>query len=420
MRGKIILDTRQGQFRKDGFPVVCVISGGGKRKTFSLGFSFFEKDWNIDKQEPKSDKKTIMLIRKKKALLDDLLFRSLDDTTITIESIAEELKPRKKQKINQYVSFYEFADVLIAELKQGIDEKGFTKLGNAKVYQTAVNELKKYRVKVSFTDFNYSFFIDFIKHRKAKGNKKSTINNYLRTYRAVYNEAVRRGFVKDTKPFKDVFKSVTVRQNRTLKRNISKSSVKILEEMKGLVVGQQMAVDLWLLQFYFGGQDFKDLYYLENSQLNRGRVYFVRGKLDETGYQFDLKVYQKAQKIIDKYNTEERFVFPGKKDYNGYKNLLRRVQKNLVKVQSDYNEEQEKLPKEKKNLLEVLPLGGNLSPKVSRHTFATIGSRMFVEPDLLRALMGHERNEIDTIYKDVYPEELRDQWHWKIIETDSV
>lgn len=420
MRAKIILDVRTAQKRKNGFPVKCVITGSGKRRLVSLGINFEMSEWDENKQEPKKDKRSILLIRKKKAILEELIFKSLDDASVTIDVIARKMKPQSSVASKKTSSFYEFADCLIAELQKGVDEKGFTKLGNAKIYQTAINQLKKYRVSVLFSDFNYSFFIDFIKQQKLKGNKKTTINNYLRTYRAIYNEAVRRELTEDKKPFKDVFKSVATRQNRTKKRNISRTSVKILENLKGLAHGQQMAVDFWLLQFYFGGQDFKDLYYLENIQLNRGRVYFVRGKLDETGYQFDLKVFEKAQKIIDKYNTNERFVFPGRKDYQGYLNLLRRMQRNLIIVQKKYNETQEKLEESKRKKIEVLPLGGNLTPKVSRHTFSTLATRMFIEPDLIRALMGHERNEIDTIYKDVYPEEIRDEWHWKIIETESV
>ncbi|PKH50781.1 hypothetical protein CXF68_08820 [Tenacibaculum sp. Bg11-29] len=57
--------------------------------------------------------------------------------------------------------------------------------------------------------------------------------------------------------------------------------------------------------------------------------------------------------------------------------------------------------------------------KVARHTFGTIGSRLFVEPDVLRALMGNERDDVDIIYKDVYPEALRDEWHLKIIANNK-
>jgi hypothetical protein len=66
--------------------------------------------------------------------------------------------------------------------------------------------------------------------------------------------------------------------------------------------------------------------------------------------------------------------------------------------------------------IEVMPTGGNLSVKVARHSFATIGKRLGIEEDILRELMGHERNDVDNYYKDRYPMKVRDEALWKIID----
>ena len=129
----------------------------------------------------------------------------------------------------------------------------------------------------------------------------------------------------------------------------------------------------------------------------------MRGKLAGTGYEFDLKIVEKAQIIIDKYKVKGKYVFPWRKDFEGYRSFRNNLRRSL-----DFVQEQEKI--------EVLPLGGFIRIKVARHTFATIGKQLFVETDLLRELMGHERNDVDTIYKDKYPEDVRDAAHLKIIE----
>lgn len=54
-----------------------------------------------------------------------------------------------------------------------------------------------------------------------------------------------------------------------------------------------------------------------------------------------------------------------------------------------------------------------------RHTFATLGKFKRIEEDLLRELMGHERNDIDTVYKDKYPEAQMDAAQVKIINEGS-
>ncbi|WP_271407155.1 phage integrase SAM-like domain-containing protein [Tenacibaculum soleae] len=419
MKGRLFLDTRISQKRKKGYPLQVSLSKGN-RITFSLGLFFELEDWNSEKEEPLTDRRSILFVRKKKVLLDDLLFNAITDKSITLDYV-KKIMLGKVSEAGTNQTFFDFADILINEMRQIKDEKGFFKLGNAKITTTAVNQLKLYDSKLLLKDIDYNSLNGF-KNWQLKRNKKTTTNTYLRKYRAIYNEAVRRKLVKDTAPFKDIFKNISIKQNRTKKRNISKCAISILESLKGLAPGQQLAIDLWLLQFYFGGQDLKDIYYLENSQMSEGRIYFTRGKLDDNGYEFDLKITSKAQLIIDKYIEKGRFMFPWRKDHDGYRNFIRRVQKNLITIQNNYNEHISKISqqtKEQYHLLNVQPMGGNLTTKVARHTFGTIGSRLFIEPDVLRALMGHERDDVDTIYKDVYPEALRDECHLKIISIDK-
>ena len=51
-----------------------------------------------------------------------------------------------------------------------------------------------------------------------------------------------------------------------------------------------------------------------------------------------------------------------------------------------------------------------------RHSFRTIAKFLFIDVDIVRELMGHERKDIDTIYADKYSEKTRDEAHFKIIE----
>ena len=423
MEGKIYLDIREGQKRKSGYPVICDLHAG-KRLQFTLKMNFQKEDWDFDQELPKNDKRKQLILKKKKGVLADLITRSLDDKNISLSYIREALTS-KNDLSSSSTSFYEFVELLIEKQEKVLDEYGIQKKGNALVYKNASKQLAKFKPKLNIGEINYTLLDDFKQHQLELGNKKNTIHSYLRTFRAIYNEAVRRNIVNDTKPFKDIFKGVTLKKNRTKKRHLSKESLFILENLEDLAEGQRLAVDFFLLQFYFGGQDFKDIYYLKKNQISGNRIYFTRGKLDENGYEFDLAIPSKARIIIDKYKTSEKgqFLFPFRKDYAGYKTFIRRVQKNLQIVQNNYNDHIQRILEftgETFRKLVVEPHDTPISTKVSRHTFGTIGSRLFVEPDLLRALMGHERDDVDTIYKDVFPESVRDKSHFEIINTTEV
>ncbi|WP_271766800.1 site-specific integrase [Aquimarina algiphila] len=53
--------------------------------------------------------------------------------------------------------------------------------------------------------------------------------------------------------------------------------------------------------------------------------------------------------------------------------------------------------------IEVLPIQHKFSTKHIRHTFATLAKFKGIDPDIIHELMGHEKNDIDTVYKDRYP-----------------
>lgn len=394
MNGKIRLDTRKSEKRKEGFPVCVFLHHKGKQKKVNLGIYFELKDWDLEKQMPIKNPAMQLFIRKKQLLLDEIVFTYKTTRKASLEAVKNILLGASENFSN--ISFYQFYD----DYLQGLKNKG--KISTHNIYKTALDQLKKYRSNLEFQDIDYSLLNGFKDWRIKLGNSKNTIHTYLRKYRAVYNEAVKRNFIKDEKPFTEVFKGITVKSNRTKKKNLTKDAIIKLETAQNLNFADQRTVDLFLLLFYFGGQDLKDMYYLERKNIANNRVYFMRGKLDDAGYQFDLKIVQKAQIIIDKYQVKGKYVFPWRKDFAGYKTFRDNFRRSLLKVQENLE-------------IKVQPLGGNIGIKVARHTFATFGKNLFIETDLLRELMGHERNDVDTIYKDKYPEKIRDAAHFKVI-----
>jgi len=393
MNGKIRLDTRKGEERKNGFPVCVFLHHKGKQKKVNLGIYFELKDWDLKNQIPKRNPKLNLFLRKKQLLLDELIFEYKTTRKADLEGAKKILLGGIG--VNS-ISFYEFYEMYLQELQKK------NKISTYNIYKTALDQLKKYRVELNFDDLDYNLLNGFKDWRIQLNNSKNTIHTYLRKYRAVYNEAVKRGVIEDKKPFADAFVGVTVKSNRTKKKNINKQDILKMENAENLTFADQRTIDLFLLLFYFGGQDLKDLYYLERKKIANNRIYFTRGKLDETGYEFDLKIVPKAQKIIDKYQVKGKYLFKWRKDYAGYKTFRDNFRRSLLRVQKDLE-------------INVQPLGGNLGIKVARHTFATFGKNLFIDTDLLRELMGHERNDVDTIYKDKYPEKVRDLAHEKII-----
>jgi len=379
---------------KKGFPVVVNLYHKGKQKRITLSLFSKPEHWDFEKQAP-------LVLHPDY----DYIFPEVIDLKFKIKEL-ERQKEMDFTKIEKYLKgdynraknsitddFYKFSDMLIDEKKKNGN------MSNAKVYNTAKIQLMKYEPNLNFDDFDYNLLIGFVNDKKRDNVKSTTIHNYLRTLRAIYNQAVLRDVTEDKKPFTGVFKGLKVRSHQMRKKYLVLDDIIKMEEASftGLM---DYVRDLFLLQFYLGGQDLIDVYNLKRTDVENDRVFFKRSKV-VNGYQFDLRATKKVKAILKKYKQPDD-LFPGRKDFTGYETFRGRYGRYLIDMQNRLE-------------IKVQPLGGNLGIKVARHTFANIGKRLGIEEDMLRELMGHERDDIDNFYKDRYPEEERDLAQLKII-----
>lgn len=381
--------------RKNGFPIICSVVNDGKRRRITFGFYSAREHWDFERNEPNEHHPDQDLLNYELSIIKSRIFGAIRMKLTDVVQVVQFIKQVEQNEQNEQnehrvvlvPSFYSFAETLIQE------KEDTGNLSNAKIYSTAIAQLKKFIFELKFDEIKYSLLIQFVNKKKMDKLKPSSIHNYLRTLRAIYNEGVRRGITEDHKPFEGVFKGLKVRAHQMKKKSLDIEGIRKLEnaELSGRFV---MARDLFLLQFYLGGQDLVDIYYLKKNAIQGGRVYFKRTKVG-TGYQFDVKLIDQAKTIIEKYESDDEFVFPGRHDFKGYETFRRWFGKYLILIQE-------------REQIVVQPMGGNLGIKVARHTFANIGKRSGIDSDILRELMGHERDDVDNFYKDKFPENVRD------------
>ena len=390
---KLRLDS-SGKLYKKGYAIYVDVYISGKRKRIYSGYFSRMNDWDKNRMVPLPSHPDYELLFPEIVKYKQMI-KELNVKRSSFEDAIEKLTIKKEKM----VSFSDFSFLLIDEKKQ------IGKRSNAKIYANVIKQFENFlNKKIEIDDINYNL-LNAWKYYLLRKVKPVTVHNYLRTVRAIYNEAVRRGIVDgEVYNFKGLFDGLSIRSSMNRKKYIDKIDILKLEliELSGVV---DYVRDLFLMQFYLGGQDLIDVYYLKKSNINNGRVYIERKKLAGKGYVFDLKIFEKMQKIIDKYTGNE-FLFPGRKDAIGYETFRRRYGRYLINLQNKLE-------------INVIPSGGNMGIKVTRHTFANIGKKLIIDTDMLRELMGHERNDVDNFYKDRFPEKMRDDAHWKIIDTTN-
>jgi len=387
----------------EGYPLLVEIAHQNKRKTKTLGMCkekhFIVDGKTISEKHPDYDILAPILMNIKIKARKIILNQCKDVNQAFDELFAIDFSQ---------IGYIDYAKKLVEEMKdlaakmKNSDAKGSNKiLGNVKVYENVIAQFENFARSVSLQNLNYETLISFKNYNLSIGNSKSTIHLYLRTLRAIYNKGILMHRLSDQKPFNRVFDGLKTKSYDSRKKYLDRESISKLEALN-MLTAKQKYVDLFLLQFYFGGCDLTDVYYLKERQVRKGRVVFERTKTS-TGTRIDLKVHPLAQKIIDKYRVGgTEWLFPWEKERKSYETFRRSYQRALQTVQE--NEQ-----------IEVLPDGGNIAVKVARHSFGNRAKKLMIESDITRELMGHERDEVDNFYKDKYPEKVRDLALFEII-----
>ncbi|MBW3518318.1 tyrosine-type recombinase/integrase [Flavobacterium sp. NKUCC04_CG] len=307
--------------------------------------------------------------------------------------------------IKEYGNFYvkELRDLATKHEKKGMLVERNRKNGSALAYENAVNQFCYAFPKTTLDSLDYNTLMKFRTLQEAKGNSKSTIALYFRMLRALYNKGLKIYKITDNRPFNGVFDGLRVSATASKKKYLKRKGIRALEEMQHHSESTKKYTDLFLLQFYFGGCDLTDIYFMRKNQLVKGRVYFERGKTTSNTL-IDLKIHPKAQEIINRWSDtkNDTYIFPWRKDQKGYQTFRNRYQKFLIKAQ------------ERAEIF-VHPTGGNIGVKVARHTFGNLGKKLRIDNDILRELMGHEREDIDQYYKDKFSKKVRDKALFEII-----
>lgn len=387
----------------DGYPLVIKIIHQNKRKSKHICFCkekhFVDAGEMISEKHPDFDI-LAPLIMNLKLRARQLVLNGENDVEKAFRLLFAD--------DNEKLMFLVYAEKLISDMKAVAVQLGKSnelqsqnkQLGNLRVYENVVSQFRDFGRNVALAELDYDVLIRFRNYQTGIGNSKSTVHLYLRTLRSIYNKGIAVHKLENQMPFAGVFDGLKQRSFNNKKKYLDKDLIRKLE-LLDLQSAKQKYVDLFLLQFYFGGCDLVDLYYLRKKQLRRGRVIFERTKTN-TGTRIDLKIHPKAEILLKKHDVPGDWVFPWDKTKESYENFRRTYQRGLIYVQSN-------------NDIEVLPDGGNLGVKVARHTFANIAKGLMIEPDVIRELMGHERDDVDNYYKDKYPEMIRDNALFEII-----
>lgn len=272
------------------------------------------------------------------------------------------------------------------------------KIGMAAAYKSTRSSLAKFinhsDVRMSEVDLGFvRRYEDFL---CSNGVAANTISYYLRNLRSLYNQAIVDGY----RPHGEYpFANAQTRPAKTLKRALSRNDMRALADLQLESEPElEFARDLYLFSFYAQGMAFVDVVLLKKVNIYNGVLTYSRHKSKQL---IRVAITPQLQSLIDKYKTENEYVFPIITDdyssgYKQYRLALGRINRHLKKIAVMVNI---KVP---------------LTTYTARHTWATLARDCGAPVSVISAGLGHTSEEMTRIYLKEFDVSLLDEINSKV------
>lgn len=410
MKASVIL-YKQKTLSNGEHPLMLVLRDRDRIKRLSLHVSLPEDRWNFKKNafrpypiHENMSEEQIGEINAKNAEITKLIkdteaeyaekIRKLliRKKKVSLDTLAEKTKPAQKD----YTVLAYFKKIYEAHKDQG-------KMGNYKIYKHVCNVLEKFTNKkdLDFAELSVKFLKDFerylLKDHTDQQKRAGTISVYMRTIRALYNQAIGEGIAHaNDYPFSQHAKD---KKYRIPKGNNDKRALQS-EEIKSLL-SQDIESDTYrytLFMYHALGINFIDMAFLKWTDISKDNILtYTRKKLEHHGGnvgKVEIPMNDQALAILRHYKPltgidRSNYIFP-----------ILNKREHLTPAQQDYRIRKvlKKFNKDLKTIAEKAEIKSNLTTYVLRHSVFTELIRKGLHLNIVKALAGHEKISTTMLY----------------------
>lgn len=406
MNTNIVLSLDLRKPKKDlTCPVLLRVVHLGQTAGIRTGIYVQEKDWDFEERKVKSSYRGTESVSRlnnrlhklKTAAMDYVI--KLDEQKRLNALTVKELKDILEKKPQKH-SFYSYTEELIKEMKEAHH------IGNSKVYEGTLGAVKRFmeEKELSFLNITPVWLKKFENHfLKKPGNTVNGLAVYMRTIRAIYNQAIKARLVdKELYPFSEY----TIQKERTKKRAIPAEFLRRIQ-MIYIPVGHRLfnARNYFLTSYMLRGMNFTDIALLKVGNIQDGRILYDRAK---TGASFNVKIPEDLKPILEHYTkgkTADQYVFP----------IV--IHTEQEKIHNSISWARKRFNKRLKELAKECSIETNLTSYVARHSFATRAKNLGIPIANIAEMLGHSETRTTEIYLDSLPSDMLDEMHEKVLRS---
>lgn len=368
------------------YPIYLRITKERKSIFFRTPYTSLEKEW--DSKQGKFNKHAMNFLNKNR-----LLLKFIDQATNVVTDLQQErgyytlFDIEKALRIGSNPmsgSIFVFWDEIISEMEKA------GRTGNARINRDTSKSFRKYnKNKVLYFDMVTPVYLEkYEAYLRSRNGTDGGISVQMRTFRALFNTAIKRGLIKqDIYPFK-IYK-ISKLKGKGLKKALSLDDVhKIIKLDLSSHPRLINARNYFVFSFYTRGMNFADMMKLQWKNVIDDKIYYTRSK---TRTNFQIKILPPVQEILNYYRnmiSNTSYVFP----------ILLRDEMTPAQLE---NRKKKTLKQYNKDLKEVAALCGinkSVSSYVARHSYANSLKQKGISTDIISESMGHQNIAITQAY----------------------
>jgi len=424
--GAIVLDERRAKKNTNDtllYPVKARLTYLRKRIYISLGFDLTEEvfneifGWKIIKENEIEKKVKTKQNLKKQANKSqyELIITQFERIKEKVEEIHKEGEYSHEKLLTKLKKGRrDYIEIAFSNKINELNKKG--QAGTAAAYETAKNFISKYKSNVKFIDITSQWLTDFEQwalnesrsdELTKKGIRETSLSIYLRSLRALFYDAISDGLPKSAFPFYSKEfnpKGYRIPDGEGTKIALTVEQLQSIVSME-LTGSKERCRDMFLLSFYLGGINFKDMLLLKWKNIKNSQVYFVREKTKNTkttthtGKSIIVPLVEPAKTIIERWGNDDKsldaFVIPYLADdltpqklRDSVKSFTKQVNKQLKEIGKELSIE-------------------GLSSMVARHTLATVLKNSGAPIAFIGETLGHSSTKTTENYLKSFETEQR-------------
>ena len=378
-------------------PVMLRITKNRKIKYFNLGFKCHLKEWD---KKNSLFRKSHVNFKKRNLILSAHTKRAFE----IIDSFSEmnkdfTLKQFEKyftnQKAKKDITLYDYFQERIKNLKLA------NKDSNARVYHETQSSFFNFTKDktLHFPDFDLIMVEKYETWLRSHGGTGGGISVKMRTLKAVYNDAIRKGFAKqENYPFKHY--DMSKLKSAGIKRALTRQEIRMIQDLDTEQHPHLLHFKHYFVFSYFNrGMNFIDMLKLQWTDIADNRISYIRSK---TGRLFVMEILDPVIEILDYYKSypsNTNYVFPILL-HEGLKES--QIQNRKKKVLKQYN-------KGLKEIAKIIGINKNLTSYVARHSYATNLKHAGVNISIISESLGHANLDVTERYLKEFKNEVIDE-----------